>query len=329
MLPFLLSGLVAVAHPPVESPGEIPVVDVPPPPSAPVIVAPPPPPPRFPGSVRRMIEEAMAEGDERAVATVVRFAKQAVPAAAKDIDALHDDYRARIRAKKAEEERVAREALASAGPFERWDGQAEIGASRSTGNTENLGVYVSLNANREGLQWRHKFVARAELQETNGVTTTERFLLSWQPNYKFDERLYAFGIGQYEHDRALGYDSRYTLGGGVGYAVLAQPDMKLDFEGGPALRYTDERRKGDSFTLAGRASLHLKWKVTPTLELTQNSSLFFEAGDSSASALTAIDTKVLSALKARLSYNLLYEGGAPSGAKSLDTVTRATLVYSF
>jgi putative salt-induced outer membrane protein len=331
MSTFLLSALFAASQAPVlEAVPIVTILDVPPPPYIPMIAPPPPPPPpRFPLAVRRMIEEAIAAGDEKSVSAVVRFAKTSVPAAAEEIEAMHDDFQRRMRAKKEAEARAAREALEAAGPFEYWDGQAELGASRSTGNTENLGVYASMSGKREGLQWRHKFIARAELQKTNGVTTTERVLLSWQPNYKFDDRLYAFGLSQYEHDHRAGFDSRFTGGAGVGYGVIASSAVKLDLEGGPTLRYTDESENGDSLEVAGRASLNLKWKLSPTLELTQDSALFYDAGDSSASALTAIDTQVLSALKARFSYHLLYEGDAPEGTKSLDTVTRATLVYSF
>jgi putative salt-induced outer membrane protein len=331
MFALLLPAL--IAQPELTDPEVAPAIlieDPAPPPVVPLLAPPPPPPqPRFPEAVRKMVEDVIASGDEKAVQAVVRFAKLAVPAASDDIDQMHRAFQSDVKAKREAEARAAREALAAAGPLEYWDGQAELGASRSTGNTDSLGLYASLNGNREGLQWRHKFIGRAELQKINGVTRTERVLISWQPNYKFDERLYAFGLTQYEHDPSLGYESRYTGGGGIGYGVIARTDVKLDFEGGPALRYTDEAENGDSLTVAGRASLGLKWKLSPTLELSQNSAFYFEAGNSNASALTALDTRLLGALKARFSYNLLYEGDAPSGAKSLDTVTRATLVYSF
>lgn len=331
MLFILLPALFGASEPSeTQSVQPVLIADPAPPPIVPLIAPPaPPPPPRFPEAVRKMIEDAIAGGDEKAVAAVVRFAKQAVPAAADDIERMHKTFQQEAKARKEAEQRAKLEALAAAGPLEYWDGQAELGASRSTGNTENLGLYASLSGNREGISWRHKFLGRAEIQKTNGITTTERVLVSWQPNYKFEDRLYAFGIAQYEHDPRLGYESRITGGGGIGYGVIAKPDVKLDFEGGPAVRYTDEAANGESVTVAGRASVSLKWKLTPTLELSQNSALYYEPGDTSASALTALDTRLLGALKARLSYNLLYEADAPASAKSIDTITRATLVYSF
>jgi len=103
----------------------------------------------------------------------------------------------------------------------------------------------------------------------------------------------------------------------------------VDFEGGPAFRRTAFTDGGTASTLAGRASLDFNWKIAPTLQLTQNSALYVESGDTSASALTALDTTLLGALKARFSYNIQYERNAPTGVKPVDTLSRATLIYSF
>ena len=276
-----------------------------------------------------MIDAALEKGDDKVIEGVFQLARQTNPDAVAEIAALEADYRAKAAAERErkEQERIAR--LAGAGLFANWKGQVELGASRSTGNSDNLGLYGALNLNREGLQWRHKLDARADIQETNGATTTERVLAAWQPNYKVDERLYAFGLAQYEHDRFLGYSSRYTLGGGAGYGVIAGERVKLDVEGGPAFRYTDAVGAGGGSTVAGRASLALKWQITPSLQFGQTGALYLEQGDSSASASTTLDTKLIGALKARFSYNIQYERDAPPGVKAVDTLSRATLVYSF
>ena len=57
--------------------------------------------------------------------------------------------------------------------------------------------------------------------------------------------------------------------------------------------------------------------------------MFVEAGDTTASSTSAIDTRLIGRLKAKLSYNVQYEQDAVAGQKSLDTVGRATLVYAF
>jgi len=291
--------------------------------SAAVVVEP------LPSPVRAMIEAAIDGGDAATIDSTIALARKTNPYAAAEIDAIEKEVRARrdARVRAAAEERQAR--IAEAGLLDNWKGQVEFGGSRSTGNSRTLGLYGALSGEREGLHWRHKFAGRADLQEASGITTTQRALASWQPHYKFDERLYAYGLAQYEHDRFLGFDNRYTASGGMGYGVVATQSVKIDIEGGPALRHVDSTTGPNTTALAGRASMSLGWKITPTLQLTQTGALYLESGDNSATATTALDTKLIGDLKARFSYNVQYERDAPRGVRPVDTLTRATLVYSF
>lgn len=339
MFPFLL--LLAQTLPAIEP--ETPLAPPPPPPPVLVFFIPPPvelpvlltpkrppdAPPVLPETVRAVIAAAVASGDPQAVAAVIRYAKASNPETVVQIDRINDAYLARLAARQAREAREKRDALLAAGPFDFWKGEAELGASRSTGNTNTLGIYAAGNGTREGIDWRHRLTARVDFQRTDNRTSTERANIAYQPNYKVDDRLYIYGLGQYEHDRFLGYDTRLTAGGGAGYRVVAEDDLKLDLEGGPALRrtsYVDDRMET---LVAGRASLVLAWRLSPTINLTQNAAIYVDPGDRNATANTAIDTTLFGSLKARLSYNVQYEGDAPPGRDPVDTLSRATLVYSF
>lgn len=330
----LLAALLAAEGKPLPAPPPQPVVVVivaPPPTALPFLSppAPPPAPPRLPPQVRAVIDAAIDSNDAAAIGAVVRFTKQTNPEVAGQIDQIYAAWGAKVAARKAREEEERRKRLAAAKFFQYWKGEIEAGASRSTGNTRNLGLYGAVRFEREGIDWRHKILARTDVQETNGVTTTERINASWQPNLKFDDRLYAYGLAQYEHDKFLGYANRYTGGGGIGYRVVSSKALTIDIEGGPVLRHTDFTDEPDETAIAGRASLGMRWKVTPTLQLSQDAALFGESGNNTATSTTALDTKLLGALKARFSYNLQYEHDAPEGRKSLDTLSRATIVYSF
>ncbi|ARS26560.1 DUF481 domain-containing protein [Sphingomonas sp. KC8] len=340
MLPFLAFALLApLIEPPQTAPAPpsvpplllTPIVAAPPPPAQPLPMPriAPPPPTELPPSVRALLDAAIASDDPQTVSAIARLARKTAPWAANQADALKDDYNAVVAEKKAtaERERIAR--LSNASFFDNWKGEVELGGSRSTGNTRALGLYGSAKGEREGVRVRHRFNARADLQETSGVTTTERILASYQPNLKFDDRFYAYGLGQYEHDRFLGYDNRYTLGGGFGYSLVSNDKMKLDFEGGPAVRYTDFIAEPGKTTIAGRASMALRWQIAPTVSLTQDAALYVESGSTNATSSIALDTKLFGPLKTRLSYNIQYERDAPAGRDPVDTLSRATLVYSF
>jgi putative salt-induced outer membrane protein len=279
--------------------------------------------------VRMMIETAIAKGDEATVKAVLAVARQAAPANTREIDVLEQTWRARMAAQAALAQQDRLVQLHEATPFEYWKGEVELGVSRSTGTTSQFGLLGSLDLKRTGIAWSHELSARAEVQSTNGQTTTERLLAAWQPHYHFAPKAYAYGLLQYEHDPLAGYDNRYALGAGLGVSALEGKRAKLELEGGPALRHVDDVDGTFHTRIAGRASLNLDWRVTPTLSFTQKTSVYLEGGDGNVLANTALDTKLIGNLKARLSYNLQYERNQPIGTAALNTQSRVTFVYGF
>lgn len=274
------------------------------------------------GNVKGMIDAALANGNEADVATVVKIAKQANPDQANDIDAMHTAWLADRAAKKQAE-------LASAGMLDNWKGQGEAGAYLTTGNSDNSGVALGLNLSREGNKWRHAVFAAADFQKSNGVKTRERYLAGAKVDYKFSDRLYAYGLGQWERDPFLGYSSRLSASGGVGYRIINEPDMTLGVEAGPAWRRTSYVTGVDESKLAGRAALDFGWQINPGLRFTENASTYIESGNVSTLSMTALDAKISGALTARLSYSMQHESDPLPGREKLDTTSRATLVYGF
>ncbi|MCW1429256.1 YdiY family protein [Novosphingobium sp. JCM 18896] len=279
--------------------------------------------------IRKMIETAVAKGNEATVTSVLAVARQAAPDAKAEIDALEQQWRAQLAEQKtlAQERHLAE--LRAASALDNWKGEVEFGASRSTGSTTNFGLLGALDLKREGIDWTHQVSARAEVQRTNGQTTTERTFAAWQPNYRFQAKTYAYGLAQYEHDPFAGYDDRYTLGGGLGYRALSSDRVKLEFEGGPTLRRVQEVDGDVQSRLAGRGSMNFNWRVTPTLSFSQKTAVYLEGEDGNLIANTALDTKLIGNLKARFSYNVQYERNPPIGTAGLNTQSRATFVYGF
>lgn len=283
----------------------------------------------LPDGVRAMVEAAIASGDAKAAETMLRFAKETHGGAKAEIAAIETAWRARLAEAEALKREERRERIETAGMFEQWNGQVELGASRATGRSDNLGVYTALGFDREGIDWRHRVAARADLQRSRGVSTTERVFASWQPSYKVGRRFYGYGLGQYEYDPIQGFDGRYTAGGGLGYQLVDAGPARVEVEGGPAFRHTDRVGPEAHSNLATRASVNFRWTIAPDLELKQTSALYLEPGDSNASALTTLDARLFGPLKARISYDVRYESGEGAAADSLDTQSRVTLVYSF
>lgn len=293
----------------------------------------------IPQPVREMVEAAIATGDADTVKAVIGVAKATNPADAAELDALlagfETDQREAAAIAAAEEE----EAIRAAGLLANWSGEGQIGAFQSSGNTDSVGVSAALKLQREGIDWTHKLRASADYQRTNGVTSREQFLVAYEPRYQLSERMFVYGLGQWERDRFQGYSARYAFSGGLGYKVIDSDNLDLSIKAGPAYRRTEFVNGTSTSNIAALFGADFDWQLADTIKLTNDTSATTEGGgealafvDSdniSLSVITGIEAKLNSALSARLSYAIEYDSNPPAGAVKTDTLTRFTLVYGF
>lgn len=283
----------------------------------------------LPDPVRAMIDAAIAGGKDADVETVARLAKTTHPADGEEIDLLVAAFQ-QARSKAKEEQAAAAHAkLASAKFWQNWKGEGQIGASQSSGNVKSAGVNVGVALARKGIDWNHKLRAQADYQRSGGRTSVERYLVEIEPQYRMSDRSFAYGLGRWEHDRILGYDTRWNVSGGLGYKVIDGKKVALSLKGGPAWRRTDFVRGGSDSELTALAGLDFGWQVSPTLRLTQVASTVVGEANSSTSSLTALNAKLSGGLSARIAYSAQIDTAPPPGIESVDTQTRFSLVYGF
>mgnify|MGYP005839528075 CR=1 FL=1 len=282
--------------------------------AAPAHGAPLPPP------VSAMIEAAA--GDPAALKAVVDAAKKTNPQSMAEIDAMVAAIEARAAAEKAQK-------IASQTFFQGWSGEGELGAFLSTGNVEDVGLVLALGLSKETTHWRHSVTGAIDYQETDNTAIRERFFLGYNGNYKINERLYAYLLLSAERDTFAGFDSRFTQSVGFGYRAIDRGRLKLDVEGGPALRQTSYIDGSDEFTVSGRIAGNLAWTIAPNATFTQSAVAFIESSNSTFNAVSAVSTKMSDALSLRASFDVRHETDPPLGRKSTDTTTRITIVYDF
>ncbi|MDO9364151.1 MAG: DUF481 domain-containing protein [Sphingopyxis sp.] len=282
-----------------------------------------------PDPVRNMLAAAIASGKDADVEAVAQVAKAASPDDAAEIEERLLAYRAERKRLKDEAAAAERARLAAAKFWQNWKGEGQIGASQSSGNTESAGVSAGLALARKGIDWTQRMRAQADYQRTNGETSVERYLVELEPQYRINDRAFAFGLGRWEHDRILGYDTRWNLSGGLGYKVIDNKKMTLSLKGGPAFRQTDFVNGNEDTELTALAGLDFGWQLSPTLRLTQVASTIIGEANGSTSSLTALNAKLTGALSARIAYSAQIDTSPPPGIEKLDTQTRFTLVYGF
>lgn len=293
----------------------------------------------LPQPVRAMVEAAIASGDKAKVDAVISVARQTNPGEGAQLDALQAGFQAdqkRVAAAKAAEKE---QRIRSAGPFDNWTGKVQLGASRSTGNTDNLALSLALDLDRKGIDWEHQFKATADFQRSNGVTTGERYFASYEPRYNLGKRAFVYGVAQFERNPFQGFDARYAVSGGVGYRVFDGKDLHLSVKGGPAWRNTEFTGGGSESSLAALAGLDFDWAITDRLKLTQDANMLantggaatviVDANNTTLNLVTGLEAKVSKRLSTRFSYTVDYDSNPPAGAVSTDTLSRVTLVYGF
>jgi putative salt-induced outer membrane protein len=280
----------------------------------------------LPEPVAAMIRHAAETLDDAKLAAVVEAAKATNPASGAEIDALAGRLKAEYAAR-AEEKRIAE--LASQGLLDGWSGQGELGVGMTSGNTDQKTAVASLKLRKEGLKTRHSLRALADFQRDNGETSREKFLVGYKFDYKFFERMYAYGTLQWDRDRFAGISRRFTESAGLGYKVIVHDGHSWEVEAGPALQqisYTDGTSENQ---LAGRASSLYSVALTDTITFGNDTTAFFGASNTSLSNLASLTAKFSDRLSGRLSYLWQRESNPPPGLKKVDTATRATVVYDF
>jgi len=292
----------------------------------------------MPPAVKAMLDAALAGGDAAEIAAVAKYAKVASPDDAPAIDALLAARATGLPGpaqvapppvRLAGPPPNAQKPAGEAKPAVPWKGRAELGGFYATGNSAYVGATAGVNLTREEGDWRHTLVVQGDYQETEGVATRERLLASWQPRFTLGNDGFSYGLAQYEHDPFLGYESRYTLSGGVGYRMGAGRRLTLDLEAGPALRLTDQTVGGDETMIAGRGSLNIGWKPGARITFTQDTAVYADSENRTLNGTTALTAKLSGPLSARLSYNIQYESNPPEGLRTTNTLSRASLVYDF
>ncbi len=286
-----------------------------------------------------MIEAAIATGDAAKIAAVVEVAKQTNPADAQEIDGLHNEFLSARREIAAAEKARKEEQIRTAGVLENWSGQGQVGAFHTSGNSNNTGVTLSLALNRAGIDWTHRLRATADYQRSNGRTSREQLLVAYEPRYQIREDLFGYALAQYESDRFQGFDSRYSVSGGLGYKLIDSKAAQLSVKAGPSWRRVDYLDGTSDNAFGALAGMDFDWQLANRLKFTQDANLVADTGGSAAifvdststSVLltTGLEAKVSDSLSTRVSYSVDYDSNPPTGAVSTDTQSRFTLVYGF
>jgi putative salt-induced outer membrane protein len=219
----------------------------------------------------------------------------------------------------------------------KWQGEAELGALITSGNTEETNINGRVALQHEVEKWRNTAEFRSAYSETDGMTTAEKYRATAETNYKFAERQYWFVRAFHEEDRFSGYDFQSSLTTGYGNRVWAEGKRSfLDLSVGAGYRLNrlevpgpDGDRKDDE--AIARVSGRYDQALSETALFRQTLSVEMGVDDKSTTteSETSLQANIVGALSMKAAYRVQHLSDPPANAVSTDTEISVSLLYGF
>lgn len=212
-----------------------------------------------------------------------------------------------------------------------WGGSGELGAVRTTGNTDTTAVNLKLELIHQSEKWRQRFTGTALVSSKDGTKDNERYSAELQADRKLTEKSYVFGVGRWDSDKFGAYDPQITVTAGYGRQLLKSERHALKAEIGAGYRHLKENDTGDTSSEAiGRLLLDDSWQVLESTKWTNR--LLVESGADN--TFTQFNSGLAVAMNSRLAIKLGFEvrnnSKVPPGVSDkTDTTTTVNLVYNF
>jgi len=218
-----------------------------------------------------------------------------------------------------------------------WEGEAELGVLKTTGNTDETNVNGRFGLKHEVATWRNTGEFRSAFSEAEGVTTTEKYRAALESDYKFTDRQFWYVRAFYEDDRFSGYDFRSTLTTGYGNRVWEVGERSfLELTAGAGYRFNkldvpDNSGSRDDeeaiARLAGRYDQALSETALFRQELSVEVGLDEEA--TTTESETSVQASLVGSLAMKATYRAQHRSDPPAGSERTDTELSVSLVYGF
>jgi len=226
-----------------------------------------------------------------------------------------------------------------------WQVSAELGALKTTGNTEAESFNGKVDVTHLFGNWKNQYIASALYKQDqmerddgtkNSKTTAEKYFGSAKSAYLMaDEFSNVFVFGSHAHDEFGAYRKYTTLSMGYGARLLDRETVKLDAEVGPGYFWGDkviDEENGILYQEEGfmvRAAGELKWLITDNA--TFNQKLGVEAAEDNKRYVsdTSLSTKISDRMQMKVGYTVNHDSDVADGKERTDTTTYINLVYNF
>ncbi|GAA0859078.1 DUF481 domain-containing protein [Aliiglaciecola litoralis] len=214
----------------------------------------------------------------------------------------------------------------------------EFGLIVTTGNTETTSVKGKLSAHQELEKWSNDFIFDAIYQKNQVTendaevekTTAQKWLVSGQGNYKLenpDHRLFIYG--SYVDDRFNSYQYQSTIAVGWNQKLWDDESSSFEYSVGPGYSYAKFKDGRKVNGLIVRGALDYKWKISDTATFKQLLSTEVGQDNTKSISETSLSAKLNDSLSMKFAVLMTHNSDVQGNDENLDTVTSATIVYTF
>jgi putative salt-induced outer membrane protein YdiY len=140
----------------------------------------------------------------------------------------------------------------------KWSGRANVGYSKTSGNTDTEAYNVNGEALGRGERDRIKLSGEYLRESSSGTDTADNSRLAAQYDRFFTKRWFGYLQASAERDDFEDLNLRTTIGAGAGYQIIDTEITKLSAEAGPT--YVNE----DYETTADRDFVSARWAINFT-----------------------------------------------------------------
>lgn len=115
-----------------------------------------------------------------------------------------------------------------------WRAALGVSLANSSGNSKSTTFSGLADAVRATKQDKWSLYGNALYGKSGSTKTADQVRLGTKYDWNLSPQLYAFGSGEFERDQVAELDSRFTLGGGMGYRIINTDPLKFEVFGGAA-----------------------------------------------------------------------------------------------
>jgi putative salt-induced outer membrane protein len=207
--------------------------------------------------------------------------------------------------------------------------EVELGATFTTGNTEERTVRYGVTMDWLRNNWEYQFTSDGLLGSREGDTTAQRFYHVARGRRELSDITYLEIRGSYEDDRFSGYDYQADLTASYGRSWLHSIDnMSLDTDIGPGYRRSESPEEDRSEVIV-RLAGEYEWGISDTANFYQNVAMEFGQDSDIYRSETGVESEIMENISLRFSINIKHQTEVPFGKEKTDTQSAVTLVWNF